>query len=252
MPVVGTIMQTGLPILIEPRSSDIAERRYGLGSPATRANRIEAIGPDILIDLSRTEMPASTLNIKRLSDIILSSAALIVTGPLILAMAAAVRLTSPGAAFYRQQRLGLHRRPFEIIKLRTMRADAEAASGPALASASDPRVTPLGRFLRKYRIDELPQFINVLRGDMSLVGPRPERPHFAAQIASREPAYNLVYQLRPGITSWGMVSYGYASTVDEMTERLRYDLLYLENVGFVIDIKILIYTIRTIITGKGL
>lgn len=252
MPLVGALMPAGLPILTEPRSSEIVERRYGLGGPAARANRIDTIGRDILIDLSRTEMPASTLNIKRLSDIVISSAALIVTGPLILGMAAAVRLTSPGTAFYRQKRLGLHRRPFEIIKLRTMRADAEAQSGPALASAEDPRVTPLGRFMRKYRIDELPQFVNVLRGEMSLVGPRPERPHFVEQITRRVPSYTLVYQLRPGITSWGMVSFGYAKTVDEMVKRLRYDLLYLENVGFVIDIKILLYTIRTIITGKGL
>ena len=139
-----------------------------------------------------------------------------------------------------------------MIKLRTMVDGAEDRSGPALSADGDPRVTPLGRLLRKYRLDELPQFINVLRGDMSIVGPRPERPFFAECLARVAPFYTLVHQMRPGITSLGMVRYGYASSIDEMVERLPFDLLYLENAGFIIDMKIIFHTIHTVAAGKGL
>lgn len=132
-----------------------------------------------------------------------------------------------------------------------MHTDAEE-KGPALAQEDDPRVTRVGHFLRKYRLDELPQFWNVLIGEMSLVGPRPERDFYIKQIIQRRPAYTLVHQVRPGITSWGMVKYGYASTVDQMLERLDYDLLYLENISLGVDLKILFYTISTVVTGKGL
>ncbi|MDE7388121.1 MAG: sugar transferase, partial [Muribaculaceae bacterium] len=122
---------------------------------------------------------------------------------------------------------------------------------PTLTSADDPRVTKVGRFMRKYRLDELPQFWNVIIGDMSLVGPRPERRVFADRIAAREPLYTIIYQVRPGITSWGMVRYGYASSVDQMLERLRYDLIYMENISVATDLKILIHTIKTVLTGRG-
>lgn len=250
MPAAGALMSTNKPIYIMAQTGTIVERRYNL-TMLSGANRASSLALDPLIDISQSEMAPSTLNIKRVTDVVLSAAALVVTGPLILLLGAAVRLTSPGPAFYRQRRVGYHRRPFDIIKLRTMREDAEA-SGPRLASDEDPRVTRLGHILRKYRLDELPQFINVIRGDMSLVGPRPERPHFVEQILAREPFYALIHQVRPGLTSWGMVSYGYASSVDQMIERLRYDLLYLENVGFTLDFKIMLHTIRTIVTGKGL
>ena len=131
-----------------------------------------------------------------------------------------------------------------------MVVDAEQ-SGPALSSLNDPRITPLGRFMRKYRIDELPQFWNVLKGDMSLVGPRPEREYYIKQIVERAPYYSLIHQVRPGITSWGMVKYGYASDVDGMINRLKYDLLYIENVSFLVDLKIMFYTVHTIFTGTG-
>ena len=132
-----------------------------------------------------------------------------------------------------------------------MYTDAEN-DGPALSSLDDPRITPIGHIMRKYRLDELPQFWNVLKGDMSLVGPRPEREYYIRQIVERAPYYNLIHQVRPGITSWGMVKYGYATNVDQMIERLRYDMIYIDNVSLPVDLKILFYTINTVITGKGL
>lgn len=131
-----------------------------------------------------------------------------------------------------------------------MYVDAET-NGPSLSTVDDPRITPVGRFMRKYRIDELPQFWNVLRGDMSLVGPRPEREFYIRRILEKAPYYSLIHQVRPGITSWGMVKYGYASSVEQMIERLKYDLLYIENLSFGVDIKIIFYTFNTVITGKG-
>lgn len=132
-----------------------------------------------------------------------------------------------------------------------MKVDAEV-NGPTLSSLDDPRITRLGKTLRKYRLDELPQFWNVLKGDMSLVGPRPEREYYIKQIVAKAPYYSLIHQVRPGITSWGMVKYGYASTVDEMISRLQYDILYIENVSIIVDLKILFYTVHTVFTGKGI
>ncbi|MCM1029691.1 MAG: sugar transferase [Pseudoflavonifractor sp.] len=251
MASAAILMSREKPVYIMASAGNIVERRYGQGTPAGGRNRAMFPGREPLIDISQTGMAPSTLNLKRVADITLSTLALLMTGPAILILAGAVKATSPGPAFYRQKRVGLHRRPFDIIKLRTMRADAEPA-GPCLAMDDDPRVTPLGRVMRKYRLDELPQFINVIRGEMSIVGPRPERPHFVDQITAKAPFYTLLHQVRPGITSWGMVSYGYASSVDQMIERMRYDLLYIENAGFLLDLKIILHTIRTIATGKGL
>jgi lipopolysaccharide/colanic/teichoic acid biosynthesis glycosyltransferase len=166
-------------------------------------------------------------------------------------IALAVKREKSGSVIYSQERIGYHKHPFKIYKFRTMRADAEA-DGPSLSSDKDSRVTRVGRFLRKYRLDELPQFFNVLRGDMSLVGPRPEREYYIRQIVAKAPYYNLVHQVRPGITSWGMVKYGYATTVDQMIERLQYDLLYLDNISLQVDLKILFHTVNTVLTGKGL
>lgn len=213
--------------------------------------RTQNVVGDPLIDISRSDMPQSTLNIKRVSDIAVSVLALVLLSPIFAAIAVWIKMDSQGPVFYRQRRIGYHKRPFDIVKFRTMRPDAEA-SGPALSQGdTDPRITRVGRFLRKYRLDELPQFWNVLRGEMSVVGPRPERAHFIKQIMDRAPYYALLHQLRPGITSWGMVRYGYATNVDEMVERLRYDLLYLQNVSFAVDMKIIFYTVSTVINGKG-
>lgn len=242
------------------RNTDLMNRLYRLEMPVFALGigngmigmrpRLSAVRPDPVVDIASVNVAPLTANCKRLADITLSAAALVVLSPLFGVLAAAIRLGSRGSVFYRQERLGLHRRRFKILKFRTMRTDAEA-NGPQLSSENDPRITPTGRWLRKYRLDELPQFWNVLRGDMSIVGPRPERPFFAAQLLEREPAYTLIHHVKPGITSWGMVKYGYASTVGEMMDRLPYDLLYIQNVSMVIDLKILLHTVATVLTGRG-
>lgn len=216
----------------------------------TSGIHLQDIYGDPFVDLSTPRISDSAKNIKRFADVVFSVIALIFLSPLFLAIAIANRLTSPGPVIYSQTRIGRSHRPFRIYKFRSMRTDAEK-NGPALSSDNDPRITPIGRILRKYRLDELPQFWNVIKGDMSLVGPRPEREHYIKEIVKSAPYYTLVHQVRPGITSWGMVKYGYASTVEEMVERTRYDLIYLANMSTMVDIKIMIYTLRTVFTGKG-
>jgi lipopolysaccharide/colanic/teichoic acid biosynthesis glycosyltransferase len=167
-----------------------------------------------------------------------------------LYLALRVKRSSDGPIFYKQERIGLHGKPFNIIKFRTMYV-SQKTDTPKLASENDSRITPFGKVMRKYRLDELPQFFNVLKGDMSLVGPRPEQKFFIDKIIEKAPYYSLVHKVKPGITSWGMVMYGYADTVDKMIERLKFDIIYLENISLKIDLKILIYTILTIVKGKG-
>lgn len=252
LPLAGKLMRHDLPVYLSPHPDSTMRFPYGNRRHSSAPAGRKGDRSPMLTDLSSTDMDESTLNIKRLADITVSLAALALLWPVILGVAAAIGVTSQGSPFYRQKRIGYHGRLFSIIKLRTMRSDAEDISGPTLSSADDPRITPLGRILRRYRIDELPQFVNILRGDMSLVGPRPERPYFEQQVIAIAPQYAMLHQLRPGLTSWGMVDYGYATTVRAMAERLRYDLLYLENVGFITDMKIIIHTISTIVTGKGI
>ncbi len=189
-------------------------------------------------------------SVKRLADIFLSLLAMILLSPVYLITAIIVRCTSPGPVFYAQERVGYHGRPFRMHKFRSMYVDAEQ-SGPALSKDDDPRITPFGRFMRKVRLDEIPQFWNVLRGTMSIVGPRPERQYYIDQIVKRAPEYLLLQRVKPGITSWGQVKYGYASNVDEMVERLRYDLLYLDNMSLTTDLKIMVYTGQIILQGRG-
>jgi lipopolysaccharide/colanic/teichoic acid biosynthesis glycosyltransferase len=178
--------------------------------------------------------------------------ALVALTPLYIIVAAIIKSTSPGPIFYLQERVGLHNKPFNIIKFRSMVQDAEVAGKPQLSSDDDPRITPFGRFMRKYRIDELPQFWNVLKGEMSIVGPRPERKYYVDQILQRVPSYALLHQVRPGITSMGMVKFGYAKNVDEMVERVGHDLMYLDNMSLLNDLRILIYTIKIVFTGRGM
>jgi exopolysaccharide biosynthesis polyprenyl glycosylphosphotransferase len=204
-----------------------------------------------LINLTDANVSASTANIKRTFDVVLSAVALVVLSPLMLSLAIAVKCSSPGPVIYRQERVGRRRRKFNILKFRSMHVDAEKQGRPQLADVDDPRATSLGRVMRKYRLDELPQFWNVIRGDMSLVGPRPERQYFADQIMNVTPLYSLIYQVRPGITSWGSVKFGYASSIREMVLRLRFDLIYMENISLLTDLKIILYTVSTVLSGKG-
>ena len=195
-------------------------------------------------------MPEWQYSLKRIFDIVISLVAMILLSPVYVVTAIIVKATSPGPVFYAQERIGHLGRPFKMHKFRSMYVDAEQA-GPALSKDNDPRITPFGRFMRKVRLDEIPQFYNVLRGTMSLVGPRPERQFYIDQIVKRAPEYLLLQRVKPGITSWGQVRYGYASNVDEMVERLRYDLLYLDNMSLTTDLKILLYTVIIIIQGRG-
>ncbi len=190
-------------------------------------------------------------NMKRLGDVTFALFALLLVSPLMLLMCILIPRTSPGPIFYSQERVGRIGKKFKVWKFRSMYVDAES-DGPRLSSEGDPRITPLGQFIRKYRIDELPQFFNVLKGDMSIVGPRPEREYYIRQIIEVAPYYTKLFQVRPGITSWGQVKYGYAGNLFQMVERMRYDLMYIDNCSMLVDLKIICYTIRTVLTGKGI
>lgn len=203
-----------------------------------------------LIQVSFDFMPPWQLNLKRVMDIALSAIAIIILSPVYLFCIIGVKLSSKGPVFYTQERIGISGRTFMIPKFRSMVTGAENGT-PMLSSKNDNRVTSFGRFMRKTRLDEIPQFFSVLKGDMSLVGPRPERQFFIDQITQRAPHYKLLLKVKPGITSWGQVKYGYAENVDQMIERLKYDILYLENMSLAMDIKIMAYTLLTVMKGSG-
>lgn len=238
--IIGLIEGSNVTIKILPDMYDI------LSGSVKMTNIFGAL----LIEVNTETMPILQQAIKRCIDVVLSIFAIIILIPFYVFFAIGVKMSTSGPILFLQERIGLNGRPFKIIKFRTMFIDSEK-SGPQLSSSNDPRITPIGKFMRKLRFDEFPQFFNVLKGDMSLVGPRPERQFYIDQIVQIEPQFLHLTNVRPGITSWGQVKYGYAENVDQMLQRMKFDLLYMKNRTLALDFKILLYTILIIIKAKG-
>ncbi len=238
--IINALYPLDVEIAVVPRLYDML----------TGAARISDIEGEPLVRITDHKMSDAGLCIKRGFDVVMSATVMILLSPLYLVLTVLVATTSRGSVFYSQERIGMHARPFRILKFRTMYTNAEAAT-PLLSSDHDPRITPVGHVLRKYRLDELPQMWNIFRGDMSFVGPRPEREYFIRQIVARAPYYCLLYKIRPGMTSWGPVRVGYTDTLDKMVARLNYDITYMENMSLALDCKILFFTIGVIFDGKG-
>jgi exopolysaccharide biosynthesis polyprenyl glycosylphosphotransferase len=217
----------------------------------TGSAHISTLGINPLVSITQLNMADWEVSVKRLIDIIASLLALLFLFPFFIYFAFRIKRDSKGPVFFTQERIGRFGKPFKMIKFRTMYVNSENGT-PRLSSAFDDRITPFGRILRKYRIDELPQFWNVLKGDMSLVGPRPERQFYIDQIIKDAPYYCLLYKIRPGLTSWGPIKIGYSDTVEKMIERLNYDIIYIENMSLFNDLKILLLTIEIIFKGKGM
>ncbi|MAN04932.1 MAG: polyprenyl glycosylphosphotransferase [Owenweeksia sp.] len=237
--IINILEDTNVTIKMIPDTYDIISGKVRLGS----------LGAP-LIEIRHELMPLWQKVVKRFMDIMVSAVVLIILSPLFLFTAIMVRMSSPGPIFFRQSRMGHGGRSFDMIKFRSMVQDAEK-DGPQLSSENDERITNWGRFMRKYRLDELPQFVNVILGQMSIVGPRPERQYYIEQIMRKAPHYKHVLKVKPGITSWGMVKFGYAENVEEMVQRLKYDVIYIENMNLFNDLKVLIYTILIVLQGRG-
>ena len=216
----------------------------------TRRVPLFHVGHEWIASLDASAQTLYATRVKRVLDTILASIALLMAGPLILFLALLVKLTSKGPAFYSQERVGFHGKPFTFTKLRTMVADAEAETGPVWACEDDPRITKVGRFLRKTRLDELPQLWSVLKGDMSVIGPRPEREHFVQQFLGEIPLYGKRLVVLPGITGWAQVHHSYDASVEDVIEKLRYDLFYVNHVSVKLDLLVLLKTIDVMVRGR--
>ena len=216
----------------------------------TGAAMIEEVGDQPLVRITEHKMSDMELCIKRVFDVFISCVMLILLIPVYIIIALLIKCTSKGPVIYKQERIGLHGLPFHILKFRTMCEAAESGT-PQLSLDNDPRITPIGRWLRKYRLDELPQFWNVLIGEMSIVGPRPERRYFIQQIEQQAPYYCMIYKIRPGLTSWGPIKVGYTDTIEKMIIRLNFDVVYIENMSLLLDIRIMFHTIGVLLNGKG-
>jgi exopolysaccharide biosynthesis polyprenyl glycosylphosphotransferase len=238
--ILNDLEDTGIIVKIIPDMYDILS-----GSV-----KMNAIYGAPLIEISPYLMPVWQQGLKRIIDILASFLLLVLLSPVFIIVSIIIKSTSKGPVFFVQERIGLHGLPFNIYKFRSMRTDAESGT-PRLSSENDDRITPFGKFMRKVRLDEIPQFWNVLKGDMSLVGPRPERQFFVDQIMPLAPHYRHLHKVRPGITSWGQVKFGYAENVEQMVERLKFDIIYIENMSLALDLKIMIYTVKTILERKG-
>lgn len=238
--IINRIYPLGIEICYTPRLFDVL----------TGTVRIDRLDASPIVNITDNKAPDYVLSIKRLFDIFSSTLALLLLSPLLLVIALIIKLSSDGPVFYSQERIGHYGRKFNIYKFRTMIDHAETVQ-PLLTTTDDPRITPVGKWLRQYRLDELPQLWNVLRGDMSIVGPRPEREFFIKQIMQKAPYYCLIYKLRPGLTSWGPIKVGYTDTIEKMIQRTNYDIIYMENLSLRLDIKIMLYTITVILKGKG-
>jgi sugar transferase (PEP-CTERM system associated) len=212
---------------------------------------IENLKPSWMVFNSGFGVSKGMLLKKRFLGLIVSSLLLIFFSPAILLLMILIKLDSKGPVFYRQQRVGQDGKVFTLVKFRSMHQGAESGTGPVWAHEGDKRITRMGRFLRRTRLDEIPQFYNVLRGDMSLVGPRPERPHFVQSLAETIPFYPLRHIVKPGITGWAQINYGYANSLDHTIEKLQYDLFYIKNMSFMLDVLIALETIKTILVRKG-
>ncbi len=238
--IINSLYKFNIDIQFTPRLYEIL----------TGSAKIEKLEMNPLVSITDSSMKDWEASLKRFFDIIFSFVALVLLSPFLIYCSLKIKKDSKGPIFYKQERIGRFGQPFKIIKFRTMYQGAENGV-PKLSSSDDERITPFGRILRKYRIDEIPQFWNILKGDMSLVGPRPERRYYINQIIEEAPYYCLLYRIRPGLTSWGPIKIGYSDSIEKMIERLNFDIIYIENMSLLTDLKILIYTIEIIFKGKG-